>query len=100
MNPRALVVGLLVFVDVSATFLQSFVNYTTKRATTFILNTESTYDWEGEEWTVPLNVGVQQLFKVGGQRIQIGIWGRWYPESPGGGPDWGLRLPITLLFPR
>jgi hypothetical protein len=86
--------------DVSTTFLQPFLNYTTKRATSFILNSESTYDWEGEEWTVPLNAGVTQLFRIGGQRVQIGLLGRWYAESPGGGPDWGVRVPITLLFPR
>ena len=86
--------------DVSATFLQPFVNYTTKRATGFVLNTESTYDWEGEEWSVPLNAGVTQVFKIGSQRIQIGLLGRWWAETPRGGPDWGFRLPITFLFPR
>jgi len=86
--------------DVSSTFLQPFVNYTTKRATGFILNTESSYDWEAEEWSVPLNAGVTQVVKIGGQRVQIGLLGRWWAETPEGGPEWGLRLPITLLFPR
>ena len=31
--------------DVNATYLQPFVSYTTKKAMTFTLNTESTYDW-------------------------------------------------------
>src|SRR6266536_4047828 len=35
--------------DVSATFLQPFVNYTTKKFTTFGINTESTYDWNNHQ---------------------------------------------------
>src|SRR5206468_7964292 len=31
--------------DISATFLQPFVTYTTPTAWSFMLNTESTYDW-------------------------------------------------------
>jgi len=41
--------------DVSSTFLQPFVSYITKTYTTIGLNTESTYDWENSQWTVPLN---------------------------------------------
>jgi hypothetical protein len=36
--------------DVSATFLQPFLTYTTPSATTFSLNTESTYDWNSRQW--------------------------------------------------
>ncbi len=42
--------------DVNSTFLQPFVSYTTKTYTTFGLNTESTYDWEQSQWTVPITV--------------------------------------------
>jgi len=86
--------------DVSATFLQPFVSYTTKTYTTFGLNTESTYDWENSQWTVPINVFVSQLLKIGGQPIQFQIGGRYYAEKPDGGPDWGLRFTVTFLFPK
>lgn len=86
--------------DVSATFLQPFFSYTTKTYTTFTLNTESTYDWENEEWTVPLNLMVAQLMKFGKMPIQFQIGGRYYAESPAGGPDWGLRFTVTFLFPK
>ena len=86
--------------DVSATFLQPFFSYTTKTYTTFTLNTESTYDWENKEWTVPLNLMVAQLMKIGKMPIQFQIGGRYYAESPAGGPDWGLRFTVTFLFPR
>lgn len=85
---------------VSATFLQPFLNYTTKRATGFIVNTESTYDWRANQWTVPINAGVSQVLKLGGQRVQLALLGRWYAEAPRGGPEWGVRLAVTLLYPR
>ena len=41
--------------DVNATFLQPFASYTTPTAWSFALNTESTYDWEREQWALPIN---------------------------------------------
>lgn len=86
--------------EVSATFLQPFVTYTTKTFTTFGINTESTYDWKSRQWTVPLNVTVAQLFKVGKQPLQLTLGVRYYADKPEGGPDWGLRLAVTFLFPK
>jgi hypothetical protein len=85
--------------DISVTFLQPFVSYTTQSHTTFSINTESTYDWESEQWTVPLNVVVSQVLKIGSQPVSIGLGGRYYAEGPDGAPDWGLRLVFTLLYP-
>ena len=45
----------------NATYLQPFVSYTTKTHTTFLLNAESTYDWEDSQWSIPLNLAVAQL---------------------------------------
>lgn len=86
--------------DVSATFLQPFISYTTRRATTFTLNTESTYDWKSEQWSVPINVQVSQLVRIGKQPVSFGLGGRYYVARPDGGPDWGLRFITTLLFPK
>ncbi len=86
--------------DVDATFLQPFLSYTTKAATTYSLNTESTYDWENENWSVPINFGVSQLFKIGGQLVQIGGTARYWAESPDSGPQgWGASITVTFLFP-
>lgn len=86
---------------VSKSFAQPFVAYITKTKTTLALNTESTYDWNSEEWSVPLNLTVKQLLKVGGQPLQIGAGARYWANSPTSGPnDWGLRLELTFLFPK
>lgn len=86
--------------DVSATFIQPFINFTTKSHTTFGLNTETTYDWEAEEWTVPLNLFVTQLVKIGKLPVNFQLGGRYYADKPSGGPDWGLRFSVTFVFPK
>ncbi len=86
--------------EVNATFLQPFVSFSTKKQTTFGLNTESTYDWEQSQWTVPLNLTVSQLVKIGGKPVQLTLGGRYYAEKPNDGPEWGLRFAVTFLFPK
>ena len=88
--------------DVNSTFLQPFVAYLiTSTRTTFSLNTESTYDWEMEEWSVPINLGVAQMLKIGKLPVQIAAGVRYWVDSPDGGPeDWGARLQFTFLFPK
>lgn len=87
--------------DISSTFLQPFVSYTTPRATSFTLNTESTYDWENEEWSVPINAQVGQVVKIGKQPVQFQLGARYYADSAEFGPDgWGARFQMTLLFPK
>jgi hypothetical protein len=88
--------------DVSTTLLQPFLSYIVQKTkTTFGLNTESTYDWEGEAWAIPVNVTVAQMFKIGPQIMQLTLGARYWAESPDGGPeDWGLRAQLTFLFPK
>jgi hypothetical protein len=86
--------------DISATFLQPFLSYTTKAATTYTLNTESTYDWNADQWTVPINLSVSQLVRFGRQPVSFAFGARGYVDRPAGGPDWGLSLTVTFLFPK
>jgi hypothetical protein len=86
--------------NINATYLQPFVSFTTKTYTTFAVNTETTYDWQAAEATVPMNFMVQQLIKIGKQPIALQAGYRYYIEKPDGGPDWGLRFAITFLFPK
>ena len=85
--------------SVNATFLQPFISYTIKTKSTFGLNTESTYNWNDNQWTVPLNVSVSQLLRIGRLPVSLAVGGRYYAEGPSGAPEWGLRFVITLLFP-
>lgn len=87
--------------DISATYLQPFVSFTTPKATSFTLNTESTYDWENDEWSVPINAVVGQIVKIHKVPVQFSVGARYWAQSPEGGPqDWGARFQMTLLFPK
>lgn len=87
--------------DASNTYVQPFLVYTTAEATSFGINTESTYDWEADTWSVPINMFVGQVVKLGKLPVQINGGVRYWAESPANGPeDWGARIQVTFLFPR
>jgi len=86
--------------DVNATFLQPFLAYALGHGATISLNAETSYDWVANQWTVPINLGVSQVFKIGGQAMSFQVGGKYYAEAPEGGPAWGIRTTLTLLFPE
>lgn len=86
--------------SVSATFLQPFLSYTTKTFTTLGVTAESTYNWNAHQWTVPVTPSVSQLLKIGNQPIQFSLGVKYFADKPSGGPDWGFRFTVTLLFPK
>jgi hypothetical protein len=86
--------------NINSTFIQPFISFTTKTYTTLGVNTESTYNWQAEQATVPMNFTIQQLVKIGRQPIAFQLGYRYYVNKPDGGPDWGLRFAITFLFPK
>ena len=87
--------------DVSSTFLQPFLSYTTHDAWTFTLNTESTYDWEADQWSVPVNFMVAKLVKFDKQPVSFTAGVRYWADAPENGPEgFGFRLAVTFLFPQ
>lgn len=87
--------------EISSTFLQPFVAYVTGTMTTVSLNTESSYNWESEQWSVPLNLAVAQMLKAGLLPLSLQAGVRYWAESPDGGPeDFGFRAAVTFLFPK
>ena len=86
--------------DISNTFLQPFVSKALGKGRTITFNTESSYNWEDSQWTVPLNLQYTVVKRWGKQLVSFGGGGRVFLETPDGGPDWGLRLIVTLLYPR
>ena len=87
--------------SVNSTFLQPFISYTTKTAWTYNLNTESTYDWTHDAWSVPVHFTVTKLVKLGTQRVSVGGAIRCWATSPTNGPrNCGFRLLFTPLFPK
>jgi hypothetical protein len=85
---------------VSSTYAQPFLTYSFGRGFSMTLDSESTYDWVDEQWTVPFNLTAQQVLKLGKQPISLQVGARYYAAAPEGGPDWGLRASLTFLFPK
>lgn len=88
--------------DISKAYLQPFIAYTTKTAWTFSLNSESTYDWLDDSWSVPFNAQIQKLVTFDKQPIALFVAARYWAVSEAGvGPnDWGVRAGMTFLFPE
>ncbi|TFG60770.1 MAG: transporter [Deltaproteobacteria bacterium] len=87
--------------DISNTFLQPFMTYTTPAALTLGLDMASTYDWKNEKWSVPINASVSKVTKIGGHLVSVGAGVRYWADSPASGPEGlGFRLVATLLLPK
>ena len=87
--------------SVNSTFLQPFLAYNTRDAWTYTINTESSYDWTANHWSVPINFTVSKLVKFGRHPVSFGGGIRCWATSPAGGPEnCGLRMIVTPLFPR
>jgi hypothetical protein len=84
---------------ISTTFIQPFLSYTFPTHTTLFVSSESQYNWTTRQWTVPINVGANQLLRIGGQLIQVGGLVRYYAATPTGGPTWGFQLRATWVLP-
>ena len=85
--------------DVNALFLQPFLTKAIGKGQTITLNFESTYDFEVDAWNAPFNATYSKVTLIGHQRVSFAGGARYYVETPSGGPDWGLRFVVTLLFP-
>jgi hypothetical protein len=86
--------------DISNTYLQPFVARQFKGGRTLPFNAESTYDWENEQWTVPINIVYSKVTRIGGQMVSFAGGVRGFADAPRGGPDWGVRFVVTFLVPE
>lgn len=83
--------------DVSLSFIQPFVSYSLKSAWTFSLTSENTYNWETENWSVPINLTVAKLVRIGKLPVSLSGGIGYWVESPDAGPE-GLRLRFQATF--
>lgn len=87
--------------DINATFIQPFISHTTSNAWTVGVDTESTYDWKGKDWAVPVNFTVSKLVKIGTQPVSFQVGARYWATAPENGPNgWAIRAGVTFLFPN
>jgi len=59
------------------------------------------YDWESQEWTIPLQFSVRKTVKVGNTPVQLELEVNYYIEQPDAfGPQWMVGLNITPVVPN
>jgi hypothetical protein len=87
--------------EISNSFFQPFLSYTTADAWSFTVNSETSYNWETNWASVPLNFMVAKVTRIGKQPISIQGGVRYWVDAPDNGPEgWGARLNVTFLFPK
>jgi len=87
--------------DVSNTFIQPFVAYTWPSAWTLSVQSESTYNWETDDWSIPLNVAVSRMTRLGRLPVSLQAGAGYWLESPNAGPEgWRFRLQANFVLPK
>lgn len=87
--------------DISNTFLQPFAAYTWPSAWTVSLQSETTYNWETEKWSVPVNLSISKLVRWGRLPVSLQAGVGYWLESPDTGPEgWRYRLQATFVLPK
>ncbi|MCX8021540.1 MAG: hypothetical protein N2745_02055 [Syntrophorhabdaceae bacterium] len=83
--------------------LQPFINYNLPRGWFITSVPLITADWRVKSsnvWTVPVGGGIGKVLNIGKQPFNIAVSGYYNIEKPEYGPDWSLRVSLSLLFPK
>jgi hypothetical protein len=87
--------------DISNTFLQPFAAYTWPNAWTVSVQSESTYNWKTEKWSVPVNAAVSKLVRWGKLPVSLQAGVGYWVESPDAGPEgFRFRLQANFVLPK
>jgi hypothetical protein len=87
--------------DVNSTFMQPFLVYNTQGGVSYTLQTETAYNWEDSQWSIPLVFGVGKVTKFGNQPVQFFAGVRYWADSAPSGPEgFGIRLNMIFLYPK
>jgi hypothetical protein len=89
--------------DVKQMSLQYFINYNLKKGWSISMSPTITANWQGSSgnvWTVPVGGGVGRVFRLGYQPMNASVAFFGNVAHPVSGSPWGMRLQISLLFPK
>ena len=73
--------------DLNSTFTQPFAAYTWPSAWTVSLQSETSYNWEAEQWSVPVNVAASKLVKIGPLPVSLQAGVGYWVDAPDAGPE-------------
>ena len=86
---------------INNTFLQPFINYTTPNSVTWSFNTESNYDWNSNDYSIPINLSFSKLMVIEKQPLSMGAGLRyWIHDHENSAKDLGVRLTASFIFPK
>jgi len=87
--------------DINNTLLQPFAAYTWPNAWTVSMQSETTYDWNSENWSVPVNLAVAKLVRWGKLPVSLQAGVGYWLESPDTGAEgFRFRLQANFVLPR
>ncbi len=87
--------------DISNTFLQPLAAYTWQSGWAASAQTETSYNWEAEQWSVPVNVALSKLVMFGKLPVSLQGGVGYWAESPNNGPEgFRFRLQANIVLPR
>ena len=87
--------------DINNTFFQPFLVYTWPNAWGVSVQSETNYNWETEKWSVPINLAVSKLIRIGKLPVSLVAGAGYWAESPDGGPeDVRFRLQANFVLPK
>lgn len=87
--------------DYSNTQLEMFAGYYLPNAWTIFTDSKWSYDWEADQATIPLNLSLRKVTKLGNLPIQMILGVDYFVKSNDDfGQDWALNFSIAPVVPN
>jgi hypothetical protein len=83
--------------------VQPFINYNFKRGWSIATAPIITANWNaasGEEWTVPVGMGISKVDRIGNRPVNVSLQYYHLAERPTGTPDTQWRFVVAFLYPK
>ena len=87
---------------INSFFIQPFINYNLHRGWSISTGPSITADWNapsGQQWTVPLGLGVSKVDRIGKQPVNLSLQYYHNVVRPDNGPADVVRMVFALLYP-
>jgi hypothetical protein len=89
--------------DIHAMTLRPLVNYNLPHGWYLTTSPSFLANWEADDsdrWLVPVGGGLGKVFRLGEQRLSSTLESYYHAERPEIGPEWQLRVQLSLLYPE
>nr|WP_319394506.1 hypothetical protein [uncultured Desulfobacter sp.] len=85
----------------AVTNIEIFAGLYLKQGWTLVSNPVLSYDWQEAQWTVPLNLTVKKVLRMGSLPVQLSAGLDYYVESDDDFcQDWAVTFSITPIVPN